>query len=165
MSFTLCILILLISPFLHNCLLPLTAPLQIKQSLREKKGGKLENNLIMEPAVWHRESRSKPFRLYIFTCKCSSQRVIGLVQGLWFLLHHQCWALIRTFVSLCYGDPAALGLPVRSLHILQQIVDRMDVGAGQVITLGLGLSSCRVGLQASSPLSSPPGWVLQHCPG
>lgn len=38
-----------------------------------------------------------------------------------------------------------LGLPVRSLHVLQQVTDGVDVGTGQVIALSLDLGSCRVG--------------------
>lgn len=30
--------------------------------------------------------------------------------------------------------------------MLQEIINGVDVGAGQVITLGLGLDSCRVGM-------------------
>ena len=48
---------------------------------------------------------------------------------------------------------------------LQQIIHGVDVGAGQHITLVLGLSSCRIGQPVSSSLSSPPGGALQHCPG
>lgn len=57
-------------------------------------------------------------------------------------------------VGLCYGHPAVLGL---------QIIDGMDVRAGQVITLKPGLSHCGVGLPVSFPMSSAP--ALQHCPG
>lgn len=32
------------------------------------------------------------------------------------------------------------------LHMLQQVMDGMDVGKGQVLTLGLGLGSYRIGL-------------------
>lgn len=76
--------------------------------------------------------------------------VIGLVQGLWFLLHYWTWALIKAppgypVVALCCGDPTALDLQIRSLHIFQQTIDGVDDGAGQFITLGLGLG-CRVGL-------------------
>ena len=45
-----------------------------------------------------------------------------------------------SWLSFC-GDPAALGLWVRSLHVLQQIIDGVDVGAGQVITLDLVLNT------------------------
>jgi hypothetical protein len=50
---------------------------------------------------------------YIFICKGSLQWVIGLVQDLWLLWHHQCSILIRnssyySAVAVCPGDPAAL---------------------------------------------------------
>ena len=35
-------------------------------------------------------------------------------------------------------------LQVMFLHVLQQAINGADVGAGQVITLGLGLGSCKV---------------------
>ena len=62
----------------------------------------------------------------------------------------QCWAPTRTLsghpaATLCCGNPAVLGLRVRSLHMLWQLIDGVDVETGQVITLGLGLGSCRVG--------------------
>ena len=81
-------------------------------------------------------------------------RVIGLVQGLWLLLHYDCWALIGTplgypVVALCRGGPAALGLQDLSLHVLQQITDGVDVGVGQLIALILGLGGAGlVGLPA-----------------
>ena len=46
--------------------------------------------------------------------------------------------------SLCCGDPAVLGLWVRSFHVLQQIIDGVNIGEGHVITQDLGLGSCRV---------------------
>lgn len=59
--------------------------------------------------------------------------------------------------ALCCGHPAALGLWVRFLHMVQQIVDGMDVGLGQVITLGLGLG---LGSYRAGP---PDGkWELSH---
>ena len=56
-------------------------------------------------------------------------------------------------VALYCGDPAALGLQDRPLHMLQQITDGVDVGSGQVINLVLGLGSDRVGIptRVSSP--------------
>lgn len=39
------------------------------------------------------------------------------------------------------------------LHTLQQIIDGGFVDAGQVITLILGLGSCRIDPQSTSPLS------------
>ncbi|XP_075803667.1 LOW QUALITY PROTEIN: ubiquitin domain-containing protein 2-like [Microtus pennsylvanicus] len=50
------------------------------------------------------------------------------------------------------ADPAALGLRIRSLHVLRQIIDGVDVGTRQIITLVPGTSSCcRVGRPAGSP--------------
>lgn len=40
----------------------------------------------------------------------------------------------------------------------------MDIGVGQPNTLVLDLGSCRVVRSITSPWSSPPGWVLLHCP-
>lgn len=68
-------------------------------------------------------------------------------------------------VALSFEHPAALGLPVGSLHVLQQITDGVEVGVDQVIALVLSLDKCRDGLPASSPLPMPPGGALQHCPG
>ena len=57
-------------------------------------------------------SHSIPFCPHFFACKCSLQWVIGLVWGLWLLLHYQYWILIRTplGVALYHGDPAPLVL-------------------------------------------------------
>ena len=60
-------------------------------------------------------------------------------------------------VALCHGDPAGLGLQDRSLHVLQKIINWVDVGAGQLITLFLSLCGCRVDQLTSSTLLSPPG--------
>lgn len=65
----------------------------------------------------------------------------------WSPLHICGWALTRPLPGiLCCRDPAALDLRVSSLHVLQQTIDGVDVAAGQVITLSLGLGICRVGL-------------------
>lgn len=40
---------------------------------------------------------------------------------------------------LCHGDPAALYLQIWPLHMLQQFIDEVDVGVGQIIALVLGL--------------------------
>lgn len=60
-----------------------------------------------------------------------------------------CWVANQTLPgcpagALCCGDPAAFRLWVRSLHMLQKIVHGVDVVPGQVITLDVGLDSCRV---------------------
>jgi hypothetical protein len=78
-----------------------------------------------------------PLCPHFFTCKCSLQGVIGLVCGLWLLLHHQYWFLTRTplrysVVALCHGDLAALDLQGQTLHALQKFTDRIDVRVGQL---------------------------------
>ena len=69
---------------------------------------------------------------------------IGLVQGLWLLLHCQYWILTRTplgflVVGLCHGDLKALGLQDQPLHVLQWFIDGVDVGLGQLKVLDLDL--------------------------
>lgn len=69
----------------------------------------------------------------------SLQRFIDSAQGLWFLQCYQCLVLVRALPEypvgvLCYGDPEALGLQVRSLHMLWKVIDGVDDGAAQVIT-------------------------------
>lgn len=44
-----------------------------------------------------------------------------------------CWIVTGTLleypvVALCRGNPVALGLWVRQVHVLQQIIDGLDVG-------------------------------------
>lgn len=96
----------------------------------------------MDAAVWHSESHSKPLCPDNFI-QCSLQEVIDLVRDLWLQLHYLCWALTETLpvVTLCCGNPTAVGLGVSLLHVPQQIVDGMDVGVGQFITLVLSLGS------------------------
>lgn len=77
------------------------------------------------------------------------QRIIVLLQALRFLLHYQCWTFTGKLlgcpvVTLCHGDPAALDFQAQPLHILQQIIDGVDLRVSQHITLGLGLGTCRV---------------------
>lgn len=60
-------------------------------------------------------------------------------------LHVQFRAPTRTLpvhptATLCCG------LQVRSLYLLCQIIGEVDVGAGKIITLGLSLGSCMIGL-------------------
>lgn len=56
-------------------------------------------------------------------------------------------------VILCPGDPVALLLQVWSLHLLQQFLDRVDVGVNQLKALYLSLDGTWI-----SPT------VLPHCP-
>lgn len=51
--------------------------------------------------------------------------------------------------ALCDGAPAALNLHVMSLHMLQQFIDEVDVGVGQLTVLVLGLSGSWVDQSAS----------------
>lgn len=65
------------------------------------------------------------------------------VQGLW-LLHHQYWALTEPplgypVVALCNGDPAALDLQVRFIHMLQQFIYEVAFGVEQLRALVLCL--------------------------
>lgn len=87
----------------------------------------------MEATVGHIKSHSKPCCPFIFTCKRS--KVIGLVQGIWLLLHYWCWALLhvilRYTVFLYCGDPvwSAGQIPTHAP------ANEVDVGVGQIITL------------------------------
>jgi hypothetical protein len=67
-----------------------------------------------------------PFCPNSLTCKCSLQRVIGLVRVLWLLLHHQCWTPLRhPAATLSHGDPASLVLMDQPFYALQQLIGRM----------------------------------------
>lgn len=105
LNYSLCLSCILISPIscpiasifpLHlSSLRPCTAlPNKTKVKRRKGKGKRGEiKHLIMEGAVWHSESHNVPFFLYIYTCRCSLQRAIGLIWGLWFPLHYWYWTL------------------------------------------------------------------------
>lgn len=108
----------------------------------------------MEAVIWHSESCI--LYPYIFTCKCLLQRIIGLVRGPWFLLHHRCGAFTRVFlgypvVALCCRYPSALGLQVRSLHVLQHVIKRIQAGADQNIILVLGQGAVELVHQPALP--------------
>lgn len=101
-----------------------------------------------------------PF-VYVSLLSRGHCRVIGLLLGLWFPLHHGSWALVCTpleyhAVVLCHGNSAALSLQDEHLHMLQQITDKVDFVENQPIALVLNLGSCRVGLPASSPPPASP---------
>ena len=49
-------------------------------------------------------------------------------------------------------------------YTLPQITGGVDIGAGQLITLVLGVGSCSLGQPASSSLSSPPGELSNIAP-
>lgn len=102
--------------------------------------------------------------VYISLLSSAHCRVIGLLLGLWFPLHHRSWALACTpleypAVVLCHGNSAALSLQDQHLHMLQQITDEVDIVVNQPIVLVLNLGSCRVRLPASSPLPALPDEV------
>jgi hypothetical protein len=104
-----------------------------KKKIKKKKKEQNQNYLTMEAAMCHSVSHSTPFCAHIFTCKCSLQGIIGLVQGLRLLLRCRHWILTGTplgclVIALCHGDPAALDLQDWLLYTLRQVVDEVDVG-------------------------------------
>jgi hypothetical protein len=122
--------------------------------------------LKVEAVVCHSVSHSIPLCHNIFTCKCSLQWVIGLVQGLWLLWYHQYHILPRTppsppVVAVCHGDLAALEQQDCPFYTAQQFADNVDLGVGQL--KALGPCGSWAGQSVSSPLSTSPGWVLQYC--
>jgi hypothetical protein len=58
--------------------------------------------------------------------------------------------------ALCPGDPVGLDLLGQPLHVLQQLTDGVDVGAGQLKGLELGLGGGRAGQATSCPTPIPP---------
>ena len=64
-------------------------------------------------------------------------------------------------VTLYHEDPVALHLQDQALQRLQQFIDGVDVGVGQLKAPDLGLSVSWVG-QPSILIYTPPGPVLQH---
>ena len=64
------------------------------------------------------------------------------------VLHYtlNAWLPVGLFLDILLLPCVVETLHVRSLHMLQQITDGVDAGTGQVVTLSLGLGSCRVGL-------------------
>lgn len=80
-----------------------------------------------------------------FMCECSLSWVIGLVQNLWHLVHHQFLNISQPTleypaVVLSHGDPAAIILPDKSHHTLRQVIDRVDVGVDQLKSLNVALN-------------------------
>lgn len=79
-------------------------------------------------------SHSVPFCSSSFSCTCSLQWDIGLVQGLWLLLvHHQYWTLTDTplgcpVIALSHRGPTALVLQDQFLPM--QLVDGVYVCGG-----------------------------------
>lgn len=135
-----------------------TSSLLNKQNIREKNDNKMRKklkvfknkregikNLVMEAAVHLSNSCCKSHGPYISTCKSSLQRIIGLARGL--SLHYMFNAGPQLSLpsglvfSQCCGDGAALGPLIRYFQVLLLIIKGMDIGAGQVIIVGLGLGS------------------------
>ena len=80
---------------------------------------------------------------------------------------HQSWALTGAPPRdptdvFCHGDPATLGLQGESLHVLQQILDRVDDEMAQPKDLVLVLGGCWVGQPAGFPSSSALRQALQQ---
>lgn len=70
-------------------------------------------------------SHHKALGPHVSTCNCFLQSLVPL--------HVWCCAPARTLPgpsagALCCRDPAVLGLRVRSLHVCQEIIDRVDIG-------------------------------------
>lgn len=69
------------------------------------------------------------------------QQIVGLVQGLSFLVHHQYWMLTETPLryptALSHGDPVAMISQDQSLKKHQQVIDGIDIEAGQLKALAL----------------------------
>jgi hypothetical protein len=108
----------------------------------KRKKNKQRQNISMEASVYHSVSHSTSFCLHSFTFKCSLLWVIGLVQDLWPLLHHQYWILIET--PLRYPI-VALNLQDQPLYALQQFIGGVDTGVGKLIALDLCLGGSWVG--------------------
>lgn len=88
----------------------------------------------------------------LVTVPCKESLAWFKVSGLWAL---SGIPLIYPVISLCHGDPAVLDLQDQSLHMLQLIIDGIDVG-GPTQSPGPGPGWLGVGQPASRPLSSPP---------
>ena len=113
------------------------APLQNKAKFKRKKGGEREKKLKISPWKLQCDTIIHTINPIVHISLFASVhcRVIGLVRGLWFLLHYQWWALSETlfgysvlalFVEIL--EPAALGLQDWSFHMLLQITDEWMLG-------------------------------------
>lgn len=72
--------------------------------------------------------------------------LIGLVRGLWLLLFPGYWAITGSalgyhIAALCHRDPVALDLQVWPHPMLQQLIDLVGVGVGQLVDQVLDLVS------------------------
>lgn len=96
--------------------------------------------------------------------------LIGLVQGLWIWLCPGYWAFTEAALgypigALCHRDSVALDLQVWSHHMLQQFMDSVHVGMGQLIDQVMDLGGSWIGQPVSFPSPSLTGRALQHSPG
>lgn len=113
----------------------------------------------------HSVCPSKPYYPYMFICKALLQWLIRLVWGLWLQLHYQYQIPTRNplrqpVVALCHRNPTAL----RLFHVLQELIDEVDVGEVQFKAQDTSLGGSWVGQSASFLASTRPGWALQHYP-
>lgn len=98
----------LISCFSMSALHPWNLATKRKQKIKIKtKDYQTKKQIAMVAALSHSESQGIPFSLSSFICISMLQCVIGLVWGLWHLLHYQYWILTRPllgspFIVLCH---------------------------------------------------------------
>ena len=77
---------------LHHAHLPTPTKENTKIKVKIKiNKNKTKHNRVVKAVVCHSVSHNIFLCPHIFTCKCSLQWVIALVQGLWILLHDQSW--------------------------------------------------------------------------
>jgi hypothetical protein len=98
----------------------------------------------MDAAICHSLSHSIPFCPHIFTCRYSLQCESFVLSKTSGFCYHQYQILTKTslgylIVALCCGDPMALKLQDQPVHALQQFIEKVCLGVGQLKTLVLGL--------------------------
>ena len=98
------------------------------------------HHLIVEAVVCPSVAHNVPFCPHIFTYKCSA--IMSHWSGSRPLASATLsdWILTRTppkysVVALCHGDPASLDQQDWPFHMLQQIIDGVDFGVGQLRAL------------------------------
>lgn len=129
---------------LHICPMPLKPPTLIKFRSTKKKKKRGMENLVMEAVVWHCESCIKHF--YHTSFLASVHYKESLVWFTFPCLHYifdagpLLWLFLDILVPPCIVEILQLWICGSIFfHILQYIRDGLDVGTGQIITLGLGL--------------------------
>ena len=127
----------------------------------KKNRNKIKKSCHRSCSATQRATSRTPLSMHL-CLQVSSQRVIGLVRGpYWAPNLHGHPAAARS----C-RDPAALGLRVRFLRMLQQIIHGVGLGTRHVITLGLGLAVGlihRMGNEDSSPMVTVSGLIPHTC--